>query len=184
VAGCSRAGGVRRSGASVLPRPLRCDADEQCDGICTFAIRVCGEVACSEHLVSVPVGQRQKITLSTTLGAAPTTFVLRCWSHPPTIPCPVPSTSTTTVTTTTTTLPGTACQSDPDCNPDGNPCILGFCAAGVCEQFCRCLQGESFTCLPEQADTCQSVADCAPPLLGDPCRFCIGGLCMGHPFCV
>jgi hypothetical protein len=93
-------------------------------------------------------------------------------------PCPVPT------TTTTTTLPGTRCRSDADCNPDANPCVLAFCAAGVCEQFCRCLQGESLTCSPEQADTCESVADCAPPLLGDPCRFCIGGLCMGHPFCV
>ena len=27
-------------------RPIRCDADEQCNGVCTFAIRLCGEVAC------------------------------------------------------------------------------------------------------------------------------------------
>lgn len=88
-------------------RPVRCDADERCDYICTFAIRVCGEVACSDHLASAPVGQRQKIRLSTTLGATPTTFVLRCRSHPSGIPCPIPSTSTTTVTTTSsTTLPG------------------------------------------------------------------------------
>jgi hypothetical protein len=92
-------------------------------------------------------------------------------------PCPVS-------TTTTTTLPGGTCQMDAECNPDGNPCVLAFCAAGACQQFCRCLQGTSFTCSPDQADTCQSVADCAPPVVGDPCRFCIGGLCMGHPFCV
>jgi len=50
VAGCSR--------------PVRCDADEQCDRTCTVAIRVCGEVACFDHLVGVPVGQRQKISVS------------------------------------------------------------------------------------------------------------------------
>ena len=80
--------------------------------------------------------------------------------------------------------PGNECQSDADCNPNGNPCILGSCEGGVCQQFCRCLQGTTFTCSPEEADTCQSVADCAPPLVGDPCRFCVEGLCMGHPFCV
>ncbi len=98
--------------------------------------------------------------------------------------CPGPGPCPVSTTTTTTTLPGATCQSDAECNPDGNPCVLAFCAAGVCEQFCRCLQGETVTCSPDQADTCQWVADCAPPLLGDPCRFCIGGLCMGHPFCV
>src|SRR5437667_357694 len=87
-------------------RPVRCDADEQCNGICTFAIRVCGEVACSDHLVSVAVGQREDIRLSTALGNTPKTFVLRCRSHPPTIACPVPSTSTTT------TLPEKTCQTD------------------------------------------------------------------------
>lgn len=92
-------------------------------------------------------------------------------------PCPAPS-------TTTTTLAAGGCQSAADCNPDGNPCVLAFCASGVCEKFCSCLQGESFTCSSDEADKCRSVADCAPPLLGDPCRFCVGGLCMGHPFCV
>src|SRR3989454_8729827 len=96
-------------------RPVRCDADEQCNGIFTFAIRVCGEVACSDHLVSVAVGQREDIRLSTALGNTPQTFVLRCRSHPPTIPCPVQSTSTTS------TLPEKTCLTDADCD-DGNGC--------------------------------------------------------------
>jgi hypothetical protein len=149
-------------------RPVRCDADERCDGISTFAIRVCGEVACSDHLVGVPVGQRQKIRLSTTLGAAPTIFVLRSRSHPPTMPCPVPSTSTT--------LPGQACQTDVDCD-DGNGCTHDACLNGMCAHVCLCLTPEGVpACCPGPA------ALCVRPCGSDASGAC-GGRCPSRASC-
>ena len=139
-------------------RPVRCDADEQCNGICTFAIRVCGEVACSDHLVSVAVGQREDIRLSTALGNTPKTFVLRCRSHPPTIACPVPSTSTTT------TLPEKTCQTDADCH-DGNGCTHDACLNGMCVHVCICVSPEgALTCCPAPGALC--VRPCGSDSLG------------------
>ena len=135
-------------------RPVRCDADEQCNGICTFAIRVCGEVACSDHLVSVAVGQREDIRLSTALGNTPKTFVLRCRSHPPTIACPVPSTSTTT------TLPEKTCQTDADCH-DGNGCTHDACLNGMCVHVCICVSPEgALTCCPAPGALCVRPCGC------------------------
>jgi len=139
-------------------RPVRCDADEQCNGICTFAIRVCGEVACSDHLVRVAVGQREDIRISTALGNTPKTFVLRCRSHPPTIACPVPSTSTTT------TLPEKTCQTDADCD-DGNGCTHDACLNGMCVHVCICVSPEgALTCCPAPAALC--VRPCGSDSLG------------------
>ena len=139
-------------------RPVRCDADEQCNGICTFAIRVCGEVACSDHLVRVAVGQREDIRISTALGNTPKTFVLRCRSHPPTIACPVPSTSTTT------TLPEKTCQTDADCH-DGNGCTHDACLNGMCVHVCICVSPEgALTCCPAPGALC--VRPCGSDSLG------------------
>ncbi len=121
-------------------RPVRCDVDDQCNGVCTFAIRVCGEVACVDRIFAVPAGHRQKIALATALGAKPTRFVLRCLSHPPRLPCPVSSSTTTTTvaTTSSTTPPGETCQTDADCN-DGNGCTHDACVNRTCVHVCICL---------------------------------------------
>ena len=81
--------------------PNLCDADDQCDGICTFAIRVCPEVTCEPQ--TVPVGQKVVVPFPALRpGAKPTRFVLRCLPHPSSVPCPVPTTSPASTTTTTT----------------------------------------------------------------------------------
>ena len=165
-------------------RPIRCDADAQCNAVCTFAIRVCGEVACLDRIFPVSVEERQKITLVTALGAKPTKFVLRCLPHPRRIACPMPTTTTITTTTSTTLVAPPSCSSDADCQLAGNPCVAPLCLSGfnhTCE--CVCVSGGGLTCSPELADRCESNLDC-PPVVGDPCRHCAGGLCMSNPFCV
>ena len=160
-------------------RPVRCDAGNQCDGTCTFAIRSCGEVACSDHLVSVLVGHREKMTLATALGAKPTKFVLRCLPHPRGAPCPT-TTTTTTVTTTTNPSGLPSCNTAADCEALANPCVPPFCDNGHCE--CTCARGSGSTCSPELADRCTSDADCRSPSFPQPanifgCKFCADGLC-------
>lgn len=125
-------------------RPVRCDVDVTCDAACTFAIRVCREVACVDHLFPVPVGQRQKIILATALGATPTRFALRCLPHPRAVPCPTTSTTTTTSTSTSVTVlacPTTTTLGVPNC--DGGllcigPCLSGQTCADVGGGRCGC----------------------------------------------
>src|SRR3989442_15826654 len=38
--------------------PRYCDMDEKTDGVCTFALPRCGEVACSPEVVTLPVRHR------------------------------------------------------------------------------------------------------------------------------
>ncbi len=127
VAGCSRL--------------VRCDVDLACDRTCTFAIRVCGEVACVDDLVPVPVGSRGTHTVATMPGARPTRFVLRCLAHPRNLPCPTTSTTSTTTSTSTsvTTLvcPTTTTLGVPDCG--GTPTCLGLCRSG---QTCANVDGQ------------------------------------------
>jgi len=183
-------------------RPVRCDVDDQCNGVCTFAIRVCGEVACVDRIFAVPAGQRQKIALATALGAKPTRFVLRCLPHPPRLPCPVSSSSTTTTvaTTSSTTLPGEMCQTDADCN-DGNGCTHDACVNRTCVHVCICLAANGVpACCPGPAalcvrpcgsdasgacgGRCPSGATCEPVPGGTTCG-CVSGLggpCGGNIF--
>ena len=138
--------------------------------------RVCREVACLDRIFPVPVGQRQEITLAKALGAKPTRFILRCLPYPRGIACPMPTT-----TTSTTMPPLSSCSSDADCQVAGNPCVFPHCFSGTCG--CACVRDGGLTCSPDLADRCESNADC-PPVVGDPCRRCVGGLCMSNPLCV
>ena len=173
--------------AAGCTRPYRCDVDAACDGVCTFALRVCGEVACVDHSEAVAVGNKERLTIPAP-GGPPAKFVLRCRAHPRGLPCPTSSTTSTTTTTsaptTSTTAPSTppSCQQDADCVVPANPCVFPLCfQPGICA--CACLADGHVTCSPAQADTCQSNADC-PPVVGDPCRHCEQGLCMTNPLCV
>ena len=65
-------------------QPLQCDVDQACDGLCTFALKVCGEIACHDETLVVPVGQKTVVRLATALGEKPTKFVLRS------LICPAP----------------------------------------------------------------------------------------------
>jgi len=150
-------------------RGVRCDTDLTCDARCTFAIRVCGEVACFDHLAAVPVGKRQTLTLSTVLGARPTRFLLRCLPHPRGRPCPSTSTTTTTTSTSTsvTTLacPTTTTLGVPDCGGIPGLC-LAPCRSG---QACADLGGGQCGCT-------------GPVLCGGTYGVC-GGECPGGQAC-
>ena len=162
-------------------QPLQCDVDQACDRLCTFALKVCGEVACHDETLVVPVGEKTVVRLATAFGEKPTKFILRCRRHPPDLPCSSTTTTTTTTTTSTAPLPA-VCQTDADCQT-GNPCGIDFCGAGQCVNFCSCLHNGGFTCSPDLADPCPS-SDCHP-LLGDPCVHCAEDhLCKSHPLCV
>ena len=161
VAGCSR--------------PIRCDADQVCDGTCTFAIRVCGEVACSDRLVDVAVGRRGRIRLSTALGATPTTFVLRCRAHPRGAPCQTTTTAspTTTTATITTTSTSTLIEMCPTTTS------LGIPNCGVQAGLC------GFPCLSGQACVDSGNGQCVctgPVLCGGTYRTC-GGECPAGTTC-
>ena len=158
-------------------RPLRCDADGQCNGVCTFAIRVCGEVVCVDRIFPVPVGQRQKITLARALGAKPTRFVLRCLPHPRGVACPTSTTTTSTTTTSTTTSTTLLCHFDGATNscqggcPQAGTCVL------VAPDQCDCPLPGCHTCWVTVNDfctdmPCSSEADCREPntlCLADKC---------------
>jgi hypothetical protein len=68
-----------------------CDVDQTCNGICSFAFQVCGTVGCTEHLVTLPVGHRKRMTFVPSMGATPTHYALRCRHHRRRLPCPVPA---------------------------------------------------------------------------------------------
>ena len=167
-------------------RPVQCDTDGQCNGVCTYVLHVCPPpeafrpAGCMDETETVAVGAKQVLTLQATR------FIFHCRAHPRGVPCPTTTTTTpSTSSTTTTTVPSQppSCQSNADCQLNANPCIFPLCfdPPGVCA--CSCLQAGSFTCSPDQADHCSSNADC-PPVGGDPCRHCDSGLCMTNPLCV
>lgn len=123
-------------------RPVRCDADVACDDTCTFAIQVCGEVECLDHIFPLPVGQRQRAGLATTLGAKPTRFVLRCLAHPRRFPCPTTTTSTSTSTSVTVlACPTTTTLGVPNCGGVSvclGPCLSGQTCADIGGGQCGC----------------------------------------------
>ena len=56
-------------------QPVFCDADHQCNGVCTFVVRVCSpEVVCSDETFVVPVGQKVIVPAVARVGRA----LLRC----------------------------------------------------------------------------------------------------------
>jgi hypothetical protein len=130
-------------------RPVRCDTDVACDATCTFAIRVCGEFACVDHVFPAPVGEPQKVMLATALGARPTRFVLRCLPHPRRLPCPTTSTTSSSTTTPSTSTsvtlpvcPTTTTLGVPDCGGFSvfclGPCRSGQACADVGGGQCGC----------------------------------------------
>jgi hypothetical protein len=146
-----------------------CDADEQCDGVCTFVFCTGREFACKPDNFVVPVGEKWKAR-----GIRGHSFILRCRHHPRGVPCP----------TTTTTMPTpSTCSSGADCRVEGNPCMPGFCGGGRCQPDCACIAPDfTAACSPEQAIHCPN-PDCHP-LLGDPCIHCgESGLCVTFPDC-
>ena len=56
--------------------PRYCDMDEKTDGVCTFALPRCGEVACSPEIVTLPVRHRRAVRVPDRGGV--TTFRLSC----------------------------------------------------------------------------------------------------------
>src|SRR5437867_12099971 len=68
---------VRRLCAAGCPQPP-CDRDARCDGVCTFVLKVCGEVACRDETFPVPVGQVETVRPRGGLGQS---YVLRCRRH-------------------------------------------------------------------------------------------------------
>ena len=56
--------------------PRYCDMDEKTDGVCTFALPRCGEVACSPEIVTLPVRHRRAVRVRDRGGV--TTFRLSC----------------------------------------------------------------------------------------------------------
>ncbi len=56
--------------------PRYCDVDEKTDGVCTFALPRCGEVACSPEIVTLPVRHRRAVRVRDRGGV--TTFRLSC----------------------------------------------------------------------------------------------------------
>ena len=65
-----------------------CDADQRCDRICTFAFLGCGTIRCTEHTVTVPVGDHLRMEWVPSMGARATRYVLRCRHHRRRLPCP------------------------------------------------------------------------------------------------
>jgi hypothetical protein len=154
----------------VLPSPRRaCDADQACDGVCTFVLSS-GQTFITEHPVVVPVGRKSVVAVS--VAFLPTRYILRCRRHTKRLPCP-----------TTAPPPPSICTTDTDCRVAGNPCVTGFCEAGMCQRACACIPPNSlFTCFPEEAIRCPN-PDCRG-VPGDPCRHCDdNGLCVTNGFC-
>src|SRR5437773_5724307 len=56
--------------------PRYCDVDEKTDGVCTFALPRCGEVACPPEIVTLPVRHRRAVRVPDRGGV--TTFRLSC----------------------------------------------------------------------------------------------------------
>jgi hypothetical protein len=96
-------------------RPVQCDTDRECNGVCTYDLHVCPRARtrrppadCVDESVTVPVGLERVITIAGPR-AIPTRFLLRCGSHPRGIACPTTSTTTSSTTTTTTAPPCSVC---------------------------------------------------------------------------
>ena len=93
-----------------------CDADQTCNGVCTFVLPICPPVvpACVPESVTVAVGEKKVVIFPRMPpdglprpGSTRARLVLRCRRHPPGIPCPVPTTSPTSTTTSTTSSTST-----------------------------------------------------------------------------
>jgi len=156
-------------------RPASCDTDRQCDGTCTYLLRVCprpgvvGPQGCVDHTRAVAVGTRDDVTLQAPQGL-PTRFVLRCRAHPRGIRCPAPPTTSTTgpVATSTTTTASITTTTGPPCGMAPGPC----CSDG------SCAQGE--VCVAGSCDICGFLGHaCCPPGIchSYPLTHCVNGFC-------
>ena len=155
-----------------LCRPV-CDADQTCNGVCTFVLPCSPVPACVPETVTVSVGEKKVVTFP------PTKFILRCRRHPAGIRCPMPTTTTSTTTTSTmtsTTLPchfdtaSNGCQGG--CPEAGTECLL------VAADQCACRLPGCHTCWLSVSDfctdkPCSSDADCRT----EPNLFCLADKC-------
>src|SRR5690349_16594991 len=114
-----------------------CDADQRCDGVCTFNLNRLGF-----DPETVPVGQRED-AFDSGSGCSATLICkkgrrARCRKL-----ARQGSSTTTAATTTTTTSTGVdalpACASNADCEALKNQCVPPFCADGFCQ--CTCVHG-------------------------------------------
>jgi hypothetical protein len=111
-------------------------------------------------------------------GATTSTTNPKAGSHP------VTTTTAARSSTTTSTLPR-ACLVDGDCLEAGNRCVASFCKADrtCAPRVCVCITAErQHTCRPAEAGSCMNAGDC-PLIGGEPCRACVGGICMTAPNC-
>ena len=62
-----------------LPPNPTCDADQMCDGTCTFDFKVCREVTCTDQDLKVRTGCTAIVRITTNrLGGRPTKYILKC----------------------------------------------------------------------------------------------------------
>ena len=138
-----------------------CDADQACDGVCTFVIPVFCEVTCATQTFMVPVGQKLALPARGT-----PRLILRCQRHPKKLPCPTTSTATSTTVTTTMPCPTNTTAADWTCSP-------AVCGNGVRDVGEQC-DGADLAC-----GTLFN-AGCVPPGLPNECQCCglDGALCV------
>jgi len=109
---------------SCVPRIPLCDADQKCNGVCTFVVRevclACVNCPCFSDTVVVPAGQKRVVFRSVTRPR--TRFVLRCLPHREDPACP-------------------ECETDADCpmlilGPPCRHCVEGQCVSDPADPRC------------------------------------------------
>jgi len=109
--------------------PRYCDVDGLTDGICTFALRRCGQLNCGTESIAVPTRHWRTVRVPDFQVA--TTYVLRC-SAPR--PCDRAHRCTAVTRTCQDDVPGPMQEGQCDIDQEQNDrCLFGFyCARGVC----------------------------------------------------
>jgi hypothetical protein len=106
-----------------------CDMDGVTDGVCTFALRRCGQLNCGTEGIIVPIRHRRTVRVRNS--QAMTTYVLRC-SAPP--PCDRAHRCTAVTRTCQDDVLGPMQEGQCDIDQEQNSrCLFGFyCERGVC----------------------------------------------------